>query len=394
MKSAGKILSANLVCQIVNIVSIYFLTQYLSGVEFGEYSVFLAYATILISISLLSYDKTIPNIVDNELSDFIFGLVLVSFLYTVIVFLLLNLIDYVYSNYVLFYIVIMSASKALQMLAIRAGKFKALNCLKLIPAISFLIFIVYAHWLNMESLEQIIIFYCLSNFLAILYGLSVFAKLFKFQYKGVLSRTFVILKRERGFAFYTAPSEILNRLAYYLPTVIIEKYFGADIAGQYSLTLRVCFSPISLITGAIGQVFQATLAKIQRENQRCESILTKKFTFTMICIAFLISAGFYFVLPKLVIFIFGDEWRQACEFIQLLAPMFGLMCVITPLTSAFHVFRKNLEVMFQQGIYLSISLISFCCAVLFENIFLGVGLFSFFSSMRYFYVLAVLKRII
>nr|WP_275660897.1 oligosaccharide flippase family protein [Vibrio brasiliensis] len=197
---------------------------------------------------------------------------------------------------------------------------------------------------------------------------------------------------ENGFPKWVAPSEIMNRLAYYFPTLIIDKFFGPGSAGQYSLTLRVCFSPISLITSSVGQVFQSHLAQHNREGKERQGLLTKSFIMKTIVLSSAITLIFYFIVPILVGLVFGNEWSEAIFYIKTLSPLFGLMAVVTPLTTAFHVYRKNVDVMVQQGMLLVISLFSFGIAWYANNLIVGIAIFSVLSSLRYVYLLYVLRK--
>lgn len=394
IKSVGQVFSANLIAQVLNILSVLLLSKFLTEESFGIYSVFLAYSAIFISINLLSYEKTIPNVMDDELSDFLVGVLMVAGLFLVFVSLILFFTGYTYTDYVLIHIAIMSFSKMFQMLAIRAGDFRALSYLRVFPAVFFLVLIVFYYYSGHLTHESAIILYCISNFITVLITLHYFKAYFAFNSNGCISRAKILLKKERGFALFTAPSEILNRLSYYLPTLIIDQYFGASLAGHYSLTLRICFSPITLMTSAIGQVFQSTLAMSERNSQDRAGVLNKKTLSMMAVAAISISLGFYFIVPELTILIFGETWIHTYQFIKVLAPMFGVMCVITPLTSALYVYRRNVDVLFQQAIFFAISLVSFFAAVYLGDLLVGIYLFSFLSIVRYAYVLFVLKRFI
>jgi len=280
------------------------------------------------------------------------------------------------------------------MLSVRYKAFIYINYLKVLPAALFFVAILIHEFLGWVSLENIITTFVFINLFSILIGMPVLKELECVKRRINWVRMQKLLKREKGFPVMVAPSELMNRLTYYFPILIIEKFFGVTSAGQYSLTLRVCFSPISLITSAVGQVFQADIAQANRDRKRQQGLLTGTFVFKLIFVALAITSIFYFIVPLLVKYIFGPEWNEAIDYIKALSPLFGLMSVITPLTTAFHVYRKNMELLVQQSIFLIISLFSFGLAWYVNNLLLGVVVFSILSAIRYLYILYMLRKVL
>nr|WP_301337864.1 oligosaccharide flippase family protein [Vibrio rotiferianus] len=278
------------------------------------------------------------------------------------------------------------------MLSIRYKKFKFINYLKVFPAVFFFSSIALNEVIEWIDLNNAIVFYVAANIISLLFGFPVLKELGNYKRNISVYRMLRLLRLEKGFLIWVAPSEIMNRLAYYFPTLIIDKIFGVASAGQYSLTLRVCFSPISLITNAVGQVFQSHLAQENREGKGKQGLLTKSFIIKIVLLSSIITFSFYFIVPSIVRIIFGSEWDEAIVYIKILSPLFGLMAVVTPLTTAFHVYRKNVEVIVQQAIFLLISLFSFSVSWYLNSLDIGVVIFSVLSSLRYVYLLYVLRK--
>ncbi|NOH65223.1 oligosaccharide flippase family protein [Vibrio rotiferianus] len=391
-KNIIKIFTGNITAQVLNIGSMLLLTKILGVSDFGGYSVFLAYSTIISSICVLTYEKSIPNQRSFQIFDYICALFFISATYAILACVFLLIIDYEYSIYVALYVLSLSVNKILCMLSIRYKKFKFINYLKVFPAVFFFSSIALNEVIEWIDLNNAIVFYVAANIISLLFGFPVLKELGNYKRNISVYRMLRLLRLEKGFLIWVAPSEIMNRLAYYFPTLIIDKIFGVASAGQYSLTLRVCFSPISLITNAVGQVFQSHLAQENREGKGKQGLLTKSFIIKIVLLSSIITFSFYFIVPSIVRIIFGSEWDEAIVYIKILSPLFGLMAVVTPLTTAFHVYRKNVEVIVQQAIFLLISLFSFSVSWYLNSLDIGVVIFSVLSSLRYVYLLYVLRK--
>ena len=116
LKNVLKIFSGNITAQVLNIASVFFLTQILGGADFGGYSVFLAYSAILSSVPMLTYEKSIPNQLNNQIFDYICALCLVLIVYTLLVYVLLFLTGYEYSFFVALYVLAIALNKVVNRL--------------------------------------------------------------------------------------------------------------------------------------------------------------------------------------------------------------------------------------------------------------------------------------
>lgn len=380
--------------QACNTISILLIAKILSQHDFGLYSIFQTYINLYISINLLSFDKALPNIQNNDLLSFLYGIFFVHISYLALSYFVLFLVGYGYCKLVSACVFFNAVKKVNEALAVRSQQFNLLAYIRIIEPMMHLLFI---GWLAVKGtlyLEQVLWVYSLSTGTSVLIMLVKFKEIVPISAGYSLDKAWKLIVKERGFALLTAPSEILNRLAYYSPMFIINNYFGPVIAGQYNLMLRFCFSPISIISSSIGQVFQSYLAKHNRESGSGIDILTKVFLKKLLLAFIGCLILFFIVLPETMRFVFGEKWGYLYWFLKFSSPMFSVMAVVSPLTSAFYVFRRNIDNFIQQGSYLLISFFSFFIAVVFKDIYLGIILFSMLSFVRYLHILSILKRII
>src|SRR5690606_33346643 len=135
-----------------------------------------------------------------------------------------------------------------------------------------------------------------------------------------------------------------------MPIMLLTAFFSSSIAGFYMLTQRVMGAPTTLIAGAIGDVFrqEASQAYIHTGNCRAIYISTVK---KLLILSVVPSILFFFIAPDLFALVFGENWREAGVFAQILTPVFFLRFVTSPLSAMFMIAEKQkLDLLWQIGL--------------------------------------------
>lgn len=121
---------------------------------------------------------------------------------------------------------------------------------------------------------------------------------------------------------------------------IISIVFNSVIVGFYSITMRILGAPISLVGGAMAQVYY----------QKATSIVNKKddlFTLTrnMMIKLFIIALPFMLLLiffgENLFQILLGENWGIAGVYAQLLSPYYFFKFIISPLSSLPNILNKQ-----------------------------------------------------
>ncbi len=153
-----------------------------------------------------------------------------------------------------------------------------------------------------------------------------------------------ILKFKK-FPLFTIPTEFLYGWTSQLPIYFFSVYFNTTVIGHFNYGKRMVSLPISLITGAVGNVFAQKAADQFNNTGECEKIF--KNTFKMLALPLL---PFFIILgifaPNIFSFVFGAEWLIAGTYVQILAPMFYLKAIVSPLSYMYIIKNKQDEDMF------------------------------------------------
>ncbi|QBZ83716.1 O-antigen translocase [Hydrogenovibrio crunogenus] len=197
----------------------------------------------------------------------------------------------------------------------------------------------------------LILGHVVGQIIATLYMASKFIRNTRKVHKPHKLKQIVLARRYVNFPKFLLVAHTMNATSHQLPSILFNILFSATVAGFYLLVQRVIGAPMTIIGGAIGDVFrqQASQAYAARGECVTEYKSTLKKLFIISVVPFVI---FIFIAPELFAIIFGVEWRVAGEYAQILAPMFFIQFISRPLSVMFLIAE-------QQSKYLIIQLFLF-----------------------------------
>ena len=148
------------------------------------------------------------------------------------------------------------------------------------------------------------------------------------------------LKRYIKFPSYLTFSGLLETASSQLPIILLSTFFGSSVAGFISLSQRVIRLPSRLVATSVGDVFRQRASYDFANSTSCRKIFIKTFK------RLLFISIFPFVIliifsPNLFEFVFGRGWRCSGEYTQIMAMMFFLQFIVSPLSSMFIIAEKQ-----------------------------------------------------
>ena len=148
------------------------------------------------------------------------------------------------------------------------------------------------------------------------------------------------LMRHQAFWRFSLPSNLLNVLVGQLPLFMIGAKHGALAAGLYAITQRVLSAPVALLASSVLEVFKRQSVQDFKAHGNCRDAY--RYTFKALA---LLGLGPSLVLllfsPQLFAWVFGENWRPAGELAQILAPLYFLNFIASPLSYVFFVAGKQ-----------------------------------------------------
>lgn len=188
--------------------------------------------------------------------------------------------------------------------------------------------------------------------------------------------------RYKKFPLIDSAGGLLNTISWQLPALLLASFFSVSVVGLYALGLTVIQRPLSIISGALSQVFfQRAIEEkhIKGNNGELVENLMDKLMFVGIlpmAILSMIGEEFFSVL-------FGARWAEAGRYTQILAPWIFFWFISSPLSYLFTVYER-------QGLSFSVHLMIFVTRVIslyiggiYHNIYLALGLYSVTGIVAY-----------
>ena len=176
------------------------------------------------------------------------------------------------------------------------------------------------------------------------------------------------LSRHRKFWQFTLPSNLLNSLVGQLPLILIGMRHGALAAGLFALTQRVLAAPISLLAASVLEVFKRQSVHEFQEVGNCKQAY--RYTFkVLLLLGLLPSLTLLLFSPQLFAWVFGPAWREAGELAQILAPLYFLNFIASPLSYVFFVTGKqNVDLWWQVTLFVMTVAVFVMPGSLHENV--------------------------
>lgn len=147
------------------------------------------------------------------------------------------------------------------------------------------------------------------------------------------------LKRYKKFPLYGGWSILLGNGAWLLPTILMGFFFSPVFVGLYALGFRVLQIPTGLIGSSIGQVFLQASSDAKKDGslpEMLENVFEKLVALSMVPFLVLAVIG-----QDLYALVFGEVWKEAGLYTQILAPWAFLWFLSSPLTGLFSIMEKQ-----------------------------------------------------
>jgi O-antigen/teichoic acid export membrane protein len=201
-------------------------------------------------------------------------------------------------------------------------------------------------------------------------------------------KIYALAKKYKNYPIVDIPASLLNSLSQYGPHLLFLPLFGAATAGYYYLIQRVFMMPISVISTSIAEVFRQEAISQYNKNGDFKKIFLSTLK-KLILIAIIPFTLLTIFSQEIFIFAFGSNWAIAGQYAQILAPMFMMKFIVSPLTYALYVRNKLVYDLWGQTLLLSALSLSIVLAYINNDMLLLIKVMSASFSFVYFVYLCI-----
>lgn len=387
IRNFAKLLSANVVAQVIGLLVYPILTRIYSPEDFGLLNLFLSIGGILIILSTCEYYYAIvlPKKEKDAISVFHVGCI-VLLLVTILVAISVCFADAIsvllkspalakYYWMMPIYVMVMGGWNLLNYWYIRNTRYTRISRYQISQSVlsaASKIGLGYGGVLKGGMIYSVVF----APLLSLLISLSVdFRKnicpLFRVSWHGIREQS----RKYSNFPFYVAPRSFINMLAGQMPILLLTPFFGAKLVGFYSLALLLGYTPIGTVTRAVYQVlYQQTMEKVH-QSERIGSIF-RRFIIGASAVMLPLFIGISFILPELTAWLFGNEWYVSGEYVRWMLPWLFFSFISCSINYLFDVFMKQKWGLFFEILLAALRVVGLVIGVWKQDFVLAIAAYS------------------
>lgn len=398
-----RMVGARVISQLIPIIISPLLTRIYTPTEFGVFEVYL---TVVSIAGIISNGRYALAILLPEKDEDSRVLALFSVVITALFTILFGIILYIFKNDFFALLNIESIKQHLPLLAInifffgvaevffllelRRKKYKKIALNVIAQSSAMVISRVLFGFMGMGTSGLILSYligYIVSTLL-LLYKIELTVSLEVFK-----NNVIELAKKYINFPKFSLLSDGMQNVTNLSPTILLNKYFGNDIAGYFSLSDKILGSPLWFVTSSVGDVYRQEGSEQFRLKGSCKDIFVKtvRSLFFFGIVPFLLI---FLIVPLLIPFVFGSDWTVTGTFVRIFSLMYFTAFLANPILYTVNILDKQkYSVVFQIMKLISI-LIAFVVGVYFENFIMTLVVWSVLVSISNVFILYVSYRLV
>ena len=395
IRNVVTLITGTTVANVLPIAAAPILTRIFTPKDFGLFAFYFSTVTILAVFTTARYELAITL---PKKKNYAYQIVILSWVISTVVSLLILLFVWLFEKKIaelinnsaitnLLYLIPLSTFltgiyQSLYYWFNREKDFKRMSFSSIFKNSTILFFQICFGFLSKLSVLGLILGQLIGQILGTLYMGQKFIKSTRHIFKPNRLKQFALAKRYINFPKFLLLAHTMNATTRQLPVILFNTLFNSTIAGFYFVVQRVIGFPVTIISIAIGDVFKQQASEAYAERGEC--LDEYKNTFKKLLVISLLSFGiFIFIAPDLFAIIFGESWRVAGEYSQILTPMFLLRFISNPLSNMFVIAEKQkIELFLQIGLLFAVGS-SFLIGYIFEDDILAIFLLSTANTLIY-----------
>jgi O-antigen/teichoic acid export membrane protein len=155
--------------------------------------------------------------------------------------------------------------------------------------------------------------------------------------------------RYKNFPLYNMPHAVLNTFSADIPIFLIPIFFGNAKLGLYAFGLKIVQAPLRLISMSVHNVLSQKIAEMYSNKKDLRPIFWQ--TFKKLSWVVIIAIPFILFADKIFALVFGKEWIEAGEYIQLLSIWILMTFIVSCFASIPYVFDRQRKALILEIIY-------------------------------------------
>ena len=402
-----KLLSSRVATQVISFITAPIIARLFSPDDFGIRQIFVSIAGVIIVITCLRYELSIP-LGKNE-KEAIASFTLSLFFTLIFTFVVLAVVPVgkgkiaqwfkapelnIFFGLLPIAVFIGGSGSSLGYWAAREGRFGAMAWSGFGSSLSSMLITIAWALIIGASAAGLFAGYFAGAVVGILLLLAFFSRKLVSDIRNAnlsFEMLWTVAKRHKKFPIFDTWTGLLNSLSHQLSPIVLGLYFSTTVVGYYSLGQSLVSLPMALLGGSIAQVFFPTAAEEYNKKGSLSDIVSNIFrrlvqigVFPMVALGFLGSILFGFV--------FGQKWIEAGVYTQILSGYVLFQFVSSPLSTVFSIFQRQGTALAWNAGFISSKLLGILLGSKTGRPRIALALYSIVSVIAYIFLLGWILR--
>ena len=367
-KSVFLLMSGSILGQIITLICSPLITRIYSPTEMGNYTLIITIVTLFSVVINGRYDAAIVPAKDD---DEAVSLVIISFIFAFILSIVITIGSFVCLKFSQSYntiniklllwifplLLVYGITNVLSGYNNRKQEFRIMSDVYVIRMGAQNVLTIVLGLLKFQALGLLI-----GQFLGNIFGIRRQSKVlindlnkYKYIQWEKVKKTLCSYKDQ---LMYSVPASFINSLSYSLINFLIGGLFGTHLLGLYSISYRVLGLPLGIFSANIAKVYYVN-ASAEKEKKGTFWHSTKQTLLGAFLISILMVILMVLLAPIVFSVVFGHEWKEAGEYVQILSPMFGLRLIAGSIGFNFIIAKKQKTEFLIQSLLLAALIFSY-----------------------------------
>lgn len=145
----------------------------------------------------------------------------------------------------------------------------------------------------------------------------------------------------RNYPLYSLPRVLINNVGAHLPVLLLTPMFGTAELGLFGMAITLAFRPINMVVSSLYQVFLQQSGERVHQSRRISPMLYK-YMGRMALVVLPVFVVLYIVLPDLTAWLLGAEWHSTGVYIRMMLPWLFLTLLLSPMGHLTDLFMKQM----------------------------------------------------
>lgn len=368
------------------------LTRIYSPSDFGLFALYMGFVSLVSVVATGRYELSIILPKYNKDSKHIVSLSIIFVLFTSLISLFGLIVYDVFSDFVLIFysipliVIFISINNIFDKYNNRLKNYKLMSIQRLIKvlvesAISISLAVAFA----LET--GLIVGAVCGYFVSLIVMFYVNFKSFKNDsYKVNQSKMKALAIKYINFPKYNMPHALLNTFSGNIAIFLIPVFYGNVTLGLYAFGLKMVQAPLGLLSGSIFNVLAQKMAESHINRRKIKGMVLKVFYKLVLISALMIP--FFIIIDDLFSFVFGERWREAGKYIQVLSPWIILVFIASPFSTIPQIYNKQKKAFIVEIITVCLKVLAMIYGGVYLSIEYTLTLLMVISSISIIYVLS------